>query len=387
MAIRLILVMLVTALAACASPVEDPPTPDQAIAPTADLGVADLARPAPDRGPDASPLDALVAAPDAALPDAMSVEPDLAAPDLAIPDAAPPDAGPMVDLYPTPGWRFPLRETCAGRYGAPAATGMLDAPELVEISGLVASPSRDGLLWGHVDSGGEASLYAISTEAEVLGRVQLGVEAEDWEDLAAASCPDREVPCLWVADTGDNRRGRPLVTIYATPEPAVPAGRAQRVWRFPAGYPDGPVDVEAMVVAPDGSTFWLFEKAEAEQVRVFAPTEPLVEGRVSRLAVVATFAAPGIPIANGRLITAADLHPEGERLAIRVYTGSYEYRLPAPLGLASLGELEPTDIALGPLSEPQGEAIAYDNAGTGVWTISESPEGEPQPLNFYPCRD
>ena len=40
----------------------------------------------------------------------------------------------------------------------------------------------------------------------------------------------------------------------------------------------------------------------------------------------------------------------------------------------------------GPLSEPQGEAIAYDASGTGLWTVSEDPEGEePQPLHHFRC--
>ena len=53
---------------------------------------------------------------------------------------------------------------------------------------------------------------------------------------------------------------------------------------------------------------------------------------------------------------------------------------------ASLDGLEPSTVTLGPFSEPQGEAIAYDEAGTGVWTISEDPKDvTTQPLHHFAC--
>ena len=41
--------------------------------------------------------------------------------------------------------------------------------------------------------------------------------------------------------------------------------------------------------------------------------------------------SPGIALKYGRMITGADLHPSGTRVAIRTYTGVFEYRL-APGG-------------------------------------------------------
>ena len=44
--------------------------------------------------------------------------------------------------------------------------------------------------------------------------------------------------------------------------------------------------------------------------------------------------------------------------------------------------------AFGPLEELQGEAVAYDAPGTGLWTLSEDPGGVGgQPLHHYGCPD
>jgi len=102
---------------------------------------------------------------------------------------------------------------------------------------------------------------------------------------------------------------------------------------------------------------------------------------------VAEVSSPGIgAVPLGRMITGADLHPSGQRLVLRTYVGVHEYVLEAPSALASLVIVPPTLVALGPLSEPQGEAVAYDGTGSGLFTVSEDPDGAPhQPLHHYPC--
>ncbi len=157
---------------------------------------------------------------------------------------------------------------------------------------------------------------------------------------------------------------------------------------LPVRFPGEALDSEALVVAPDGSTFWLFEKVDAERARLFRHPGPLANGRRVDLVAVGTFVAPGVPVPRGRMVTAADLHPSGTRLLLRVYAGSYEYRFEAGQGPDDLPDLQPVVVSVGPLSEPQGETIAYDEAGTGILTVSEDPMLEPgQPIHHYRCRD
>lgn len=338
----------------------------------------------------------VVSRPDATVDDASAVDAGLAA-DAAPADASSPDAG-AVDAStpdasaPDASWQLPERALCAGRYRLERATARLAGADLVEVSGVVASPSNAGVLWMHNDSGDDARLFAVAVDGTRLGELLLPeVPGVDLEDLAAAPCPDGSGPCLWVADTGDNARERTDVAVYAVPEPVVSVAAplvdavAGTTWAFPLSYPGGPVDVEAVFVAPDGSAIYLVEKAEGPDVRLFRA--PAISAGVSVEATgIARFLAPGIAVERGRMITGADLHPSGRALALRVYTGVFEYRLAGLQDLERLDALTPVTVALGPLTEPQGEAVAYDESGLGLWTVSEDPErvGD-QPLNHHAC--
>lgn len=282
---------------------------------------------------------------------------------------------------------------CEG-YLAPIDAGAMQEPALLEASGLVASRRSPGVLWLHNDSGDDAILYAIATDGRALARLTLpGVEARDFEDIALGPCPEGDAAtCLWVADVGNNARTRDDLTLYATPEPEIsltaPPGAlvAEQVWSRPIAYPQGEgIDCEAVVV--DGEAIYLFEKVDAAQARVFRLAAPWPAGR-RVVDEVARFNSPGVPVERGLMITGADLHPGGRRLALRLYTGSFEYRFGEGEGIEALSTIEPLLVAAGPLSEAQGEAIGYDASGLGLWTVSEARDGQPgQPLHFYGCAE
>ncbi|MBR57677.1 MAG: hypothetical protein CMH54_06415 [Myxococcales bacterium] len=273
----------------------------------------------------------------------------------------------------------------------PTEMATLQTAVLAEASGMVASYSNPNILWMHNDSGDAANLYAISTDGTLVATVEIpGVSPVDIEDIARATCPDGEGSCLWVADIGNNNQDRDVLDIHVAEEIDLSVSNIPsptRTWRYQYRYPHDPVDSEALVVAPDGSRLWIFEKVDGPNARVYALENPQEE-TVATLSIVATIPSPGLAIPYGRMITAADLHPSGQRLLIRVYTGSWEYRFDSSLDFENLGAIEPLTVALGPLTEAQGEAICYDNPGTGLWTVSEDPEGAGhQPLHHYPCQD
>jgi hypothetical protein len=371
---RLLGSMLLTGLLACGGPQRVQPA-----GPAPDVGVADPEEHEDARG-DAAPADAEEpASPDAAELDAGAL--DAGALDAGARDAARPDAV----------WQPPPRALCGGAYRLESPRARLEGTDLVEVSGVATSLLDPEVLWMHNDSGDAARLFAVGTDGRRLGELLLPeVAGVDLEDVAAAPCPDGSGPCLWIADTGDNQRARSDATVYAVPEPRVSASAplvdavAAATWSFPVRYPDGPVDVEALFVAPDASAFFLIEKAETAEVRLFRVSA--LPGASDEAVELARFAAPGVDISMGRLVTGADLHPSGRALAVRVYTGVYEYRVSGVEELARLGALVPQLVALGPFSERQGEAVAYDGTGLGLWTVSEDPRRRGgQPLNHHAC--
>ena len=123
-------------------------------------------------------------------------------------------------------------------------------PGLPEASGLAIGRRGPDRLWTHNDSGAP-ELVALDRAGRVVARVTVtGAEVEDWEAVAAGSCPAGS--CLFNGDIGDNDAVRPFVTIYRLEEPAgsPPSSLAADVVR--ATYPDGPRDAETLLVTADG---------------------------------------------------------------------------------------------------------------------------------------
>ena len=291
-------------------------------------------------------------------------------------------------------WQMPERPECITSYESPTTVGPVTEAGLIEASGIVASPLSSDVLWLHSDSGTLPRVYALDTLGQTLGYLDLGdVPFADPEDIAAGPCPNLIQPCLWIADTGNNNQDRSDLALIAIAEPAVSSTAAfgvifaDLVWRFPLAYPGSTADVEALVMEPNGSAAYLFEKIDGPNARVFAYDAPFDETEATTLRLVGTVSVPGVPVTLGLMITAADLHPSGDKLLLRVYTGIFEYRLDGH-SFADLDQAQVVVVAWGPLSEPQGEAVAYGQTGNEIWSISEDDNGTtPQPLHHYACRD
>ena len=277
---------------------------------------------------------------------------------------------------------------------------LLESHDLPEASGLTFSRLHSHVIWSHNDSGSEPILFALSDKGEILGELRLDYPTEDLEDIASSDCPHRGGYCLWVGDIGDNQLDRDVLSILLVVEPltGIPFApinlefghESNSFIRIPFILEDGPADIEALAVHHSGTHLWFFEKTEADLVRVWeleisnTMLQENHNGTPSVARLLTSFLAPGIPVNRGTMVTAADLSPNGSHLLIRVYTGIYEYRLDRPYDLSNLLNINPSLITLGPLSEPQGEALCYGWQGGGIWSISESPQ-EPQALHFFSC--
>lgn len=277
-----------------------------------------------------------------------------------------------------------------------------------ESSGLAASARVPGLLWTLTDSGNEADLFAVAADdGRVLGRVRVaGARNVDWEALALGPCAVAAPGgCLYVGDVGDNAARRASVTVYRVPEPldapgdATPVGRAaarRGLAHLPlprvsapaeslaVRYPDGPRDVEAMVVLPTGAT-WLITKAPLRRpdgtprpALVYEVPAAAWVGAGARGPVTARL-VDSLPIVPDRTITHqvtdAALDAARALLAVRTYTAVY---LVPVVGGSSGGARWRTDHArratacdVAVLREPQGEGITVA-PGPGLTLVLSS---------------
>ena len=197
--------------------------------------------------------------------------------------------------------------------------GHLTAAPLAECSGMVGSRLSPNVFWIHNDSGDVPRLFAIDRSGSLLAEVRVqGAEHVDWEDITADDAGN-----LYIGDFGNNGNERTDLVIYVVPEPRLAAGGSQAVdvtRRIPFYYPeqrafpdrtDTNYDCEAMYW--DAGALYLLTKHRSDRRTVLYRVSLQGEGRraAERLG----------EFEFGNQVTAADLSPDGRRLAVL----SYEY--------------------------------------------------------------
>jgi 5'/3'-nucleotidase SurE len=282
---------------------------------------------------------------------------------------------------------------CTRMSVATGPTPTLQAPELTEVSGVVASRVHRRVLWVHNDSGGEAAAYAISPQGEALGVYPVeGATATDWEDIAVGPGPQRGTSYLYLGDIGDNASSRDPITVYRVAEPTTaPDGTGATLSgteTFSLRYPGGPVDAEALLVDPRSGDLFVVDKEYTTSVgKVFrAAKSQLVDGADVTMKEVASFTlspddanfGSGLP---GTLITGADVSPDGSIVLVRTYRRVLAFARPKGGTLAEAFTVDPCPAPQ--VNEPQGEAVGFEAFGRAYYTISE---GEHAPINRFTVR-
>lgn len=267
----------------------------------------------------------------------------------------------------------------AGGYGAPVLLGNIADPAVSESSGVVASRLVPGRYWTHNDSDDGARLYCLDQQARSCGTWTVpGIDAFDWEDIAAGPGPRPGVPYLYIGDIGDNLDTRTSVVVHRVPEPPAGAapGATEAAEALTLRYPDGPHDAEALLVHPTSGDLYIVAKQAPP--RVYVARAPLAAGAARTMEKVATLPLEGVGLFGS--VTGGDIAPDGRRVALCTYLEGYELVLPAGAGAFDEIWARPLEeVALGP--RPQGEGIAYRGDGRALVTTSERRLGGAAPLH------
>ncbi|MBU0639620.1 MAG: hypothetical protein KKB50_12200 [Planctomycetes bacterium] len=262
-------------------------------------------------------------------------------------------------------------------YDLPRELATLVDREINEASGIVASRRMPGCFYVHNDSQNAPVVYLLDRQGNTRLRIHLANATNvDWEDMALAPGEQAGSWDVCVADIGDNAARRTQLTIYRFPEPAPPAGTRPASVRvtaraFPLRYADRPVDAEAFVVHPRSGDGYVLTKRYDGQFAVYKLAAPWSAPDVTAMPRIATVhLAHGLPAAT--VITAADIHPDGRRLAARSYLCGWEWCLPPAAAAAQFEQIfqcKPRQLILA--NEPQGEALCYTADGQAIVTVSE----------------
>ncbi|RSK45877.1 hypothetical protein [Hymenobacter perfusus] len=215
-----------------------------------------------------------------------------------------------------------------------------------ESSGLeTAGPEGD--VWTHADGGNTARLYRITRQGDLLQALDLEpLQNIDWEDLA-----QDEENRLYLGDFGNNQNKRRNLAIYRLSGPSLQHIDTIRFTYpdqhdFPPRKPRRNFDCEAFYYYQD--SLYLFTKNRGEGGFVKQYVVPARPGRhTARL-------ADSLQLPSW--VTAADISPDGHRVALLGYGYVYQFER---LSGRRLFDGQKTRLAL-PKSG-QAEALVFIN--------------------------
>lgn len=236
-----------------------------------------------------------------------------------------------------------------------------------EASGIARGIASPGVFYVQNDSGDSARFFAVDAGTGRSRAVYAVPHAtnHDWEDLAVAR-DAAGTPSVWLADIGDNNGVRHEVQLYRVDEPQVDMSRsdvtaqthAPDLWRL--RYPSGPVNAEALAVAPGGRAYVITKAADGRSAVYRVPPRPDAR-HVQLLQRVGSirFVSRGglVPASLQVLATGAALSPDGALLTVRTYTDAYVWQVRHGDVAAAIRH-RPAHIAI-PL-QPQGEGVGFD---------------------------
>lgn len=225
-----------------------------------------------------------------------------------------------------------------------AADARFEDAAINESSGLVKSRRFNGVFWTHNDSGDRPRIFAVTREGRSIGAVEvLNARNVDWEDIAID-----DVGFLYLCDIGNNRNRRTDLIVYRVPE-VDPRG-VQTVHvaaRFPFRYPGlRSPDAEACFFA-NGAIYILTKEWGADETFLYRLD-------LSRPEREQTVAFVGKTEIDG-LVTAADITPDGSRLAVLTYNSIHLFEKPKEGDQYLAGNRRRIFFFFG-----QAEAIAWD---------------------------
>ncbi len=249
-------------------------------------------------------------------------------------------------------------------------TGRVASPGAVELSGLVLSRTRRGVLWSLNDSGNRPALLGFTTAGRSVGEVTVaGAQNTDWEEIATG-----RRGTLLVGDIGDNLAQRPSIAVLKVPEPGAGAGAIAPTARYELRYADGPRDAETLLFDPSDGSLVIVSKS-------FGPPGGIYVARRPSSRAVTTLRRTGtLMLDDGEAVTAGSVSADGRTIVLRTYDRAFAWRRRPGEAVDAALRRRPCVIDVSLLAEVQGEALALTADGRAFYTVPEGPE---PPLRRY----
>lgn len=194
--------------------------------------------------------------------------------------------------------------------------GKMAKEEVPESSGIELT--KDGNFWTHADGGNQPVLYKVDIEGKLLQTVDIPNTANlDWEDLAK----DKEGN-IYIGDFGNNENKRRNLRIFKINEQNLnQVDTIQFHYAdqkdFPPNKQDRNFDCEAFFYHKGNLYLFTKDRGRNELVKVYKV--PAQRGNYTAQAI------DSIQIST--MITAADISPEGDHMALLGYGNVYLFEI------------------------------------------------------------
>jgi hypothetical protein len=233
---------------------------------------------------------------------------------------------------------------------------------ITESSGLAVSSKHDDLVYTINDSGNHPMVYAIRlSSGDVVGVTDLkNLDVEDTESIAVDARGT-----LWLGDLGDNDRKRDDVSIIAFPEPGPGTHHVTTADRYGVTFPDGPVDVEGMLVQPTSDQVFLVSKSRDGLGTIY---------RLPTLRPGSTVEAEDLDVEAPRAVTDATFTHAGTSALLRTNKEVWIYN---PTTWEPISKIDTPKLE-------QGESVAVER---GDRTMLLGSEGKDSPILRVPLPD
>jgi hypothetical protein len=209
--------------------------------------------------------------------------------------------------------------------------GVITHKPITECSGIIASRKYPGVFWIHCDSGNDPSIYAITREGKLIAEFPVNAKNEDWEDIATDDDGH-----LYIGDIGGGKRKHIFVYRIDEPDPTKnldnakigPKLQVTAAWKLT--FPDAPFDCESLFVYK-GEGYVISKLFTGLPATIYKFPLEEQKGKIV-LEKVTT-----LPIHSPA--TAADISPDGKRLAVLTVVGLNIFQIDGDV--ANAGKVKP----------------------------------------------
>lgn len=279
-------------------------------------------------------------------------------------------------------------------WSPPVLAASIPAKPINEASGLEASRTYPGRLYHNNDSGDDLRFFITDMAGGDLRIVNLkGEKPRDIEELSLGPCGAKT--CLYLGDTGDNAGARSEVSFTILEEKRAYAETETPLRVVRARYPDGPRNVEAFAVHPNGDLFAVTKPVDAQMTRPGrASVYRLSASQLRQTEGVQVFTRlgeldlprllPDLPF-FGWIATGLDITGDGKRAVLLTYMAVIELGFDLADGIpATLAEGDNVSVVRAPPLAQQ-EAITWLPDESGVLYDTEAGRKATFPMNKITC--